>query len=177
MKKLFLVVTAFSLLTVGVQAQSKQQGVTFGIGPNFHLPLGDFGTGYSFGIGGTVQVELPLADNVKGVGSVGYTSFLGKTQTFDFGAGPQSFKNPSLGLIPILVGARFYPSEQFFVGAQIGLGLLSGGGSSTSGFDYLPQVGYDAGTLQFILGYNGISKNGSSFSSLQLTALYKFGGN
>jgi hypothetical protein len=183
MKKLLLVVAVFALSVIGVQAQSKAQGPTFGIGPNLALPLGDFGKGFSFGLGATAQVEIPLSDNLKGVGSVGYTSFFGKTITASY-VDPISgqtvtsnFKNPSVGLIPILVGARFYPSEQFFIGAQIGLGILTGGGSSTSAFDYYPQIGYDAGQLQFILGYNGLSKNGETNSHVGLTALYKFGGN
>ena len=178
MKKLFLAVIAFSFSVIGVQAQSKNQGFTFGAGLDLSLPTGNFGTGYSFGIGGQVQGEYMLSDNLSGIGSVGYQSFIGKSQTIDFGGGPQSFKNPSAGLIPILVGARFYPSEQFFIGAQIGVGLLSfgGGGGSTSGFDYFPQIGYNAGPIQFALGYNGVSVTGGTLAHLQLSAVYRFGG-
>ncbi len=136
----------------------------------------NFGTVTSFGIGGQVQGEYMLADNISGIGSVGYQSFIGKS--FPDGSGG-TFKY-SYGLIPILVGARFYPSEQFFVGAQIGVGLLhasvAGISANTSGFDYLPQVGYVAGPLQFTLGYNGVSASGGTFSSLQLSAVYTFGG-
>src|ERR1700722_10876411 len=132
MKKLFLAVTAFALLSIGANAQStKSQGFVFGAGLNLALPTGNFGTSYSFGIGGQIQGEDMLSDNISGIASVGYTSFIGKTVSFPDGlGGTQSFKVPSSGLIPILVGARFYPSEQFFVGVQIGVGLLStsGGG-------------------------------------------------
>lgn len=180
MKKLFLAVIAFSFSVIGVQAQSssKSGGFKFGVGLDLALPTGNFGTISTFGIGGQVQGEYMLADNISGIASVGYQSFAGKS--YDFGGGV-SGKYPSTGLIPILVGARFYPSEQFFVGAQIGVGLLhesfQGVSSSTSGFDYLPQVGYVAGPLQFTLGYNGASASGGTFSSVQLSAVYTFGGN
>jgi Outer membrane protein beta-barrel domain len=179
MKKLFLAVIAFSLSIVGVQAQSqaKTGGFKFGVGVDLALPTGNFGTVTSFGIGGQVQGEYMLADNISGIASVGYQSFIGKS--FPDGAGG-TFKY-SYGLIPILVGARFYPSEQFFVGAQIGVGLLhasfQGISANSSGFDYLPQVGYVAGPLQFTLGYNGVSASGGTFGSLQLSAVYTFGGN
>jgi hypothetical protein len=178
MKKLLLAAIVFSILTIGAQAQSqaKSGGFKFGVGLDLALPTGNFGTVTSFGIGGQVQGELMLADNISGIASVGYQSFLGKS--FPDGAGG-TFKY-SYGLIPILVGARFYPSEQFFVGAQIGVGLLhasySGLSSNTSGFDYLPQVGYVAGPLQFTLGYNGVSASGGTFGSMQLSAVYTFGG-
>src|ERR1700733_16258233 len=160
MKKLLLAVTAFSLFSIGVhaQAQSKQGAFTFGAGLNLALPIGNFGDGYSFGIGGQVQGEYMLADNISGIASVGYTSFSGKTI--------DGFKDPSASLIPILVGGRFYPAEQFFVGVQIGVGLYHVSaadgfpGGNTSGFDYYPQVGYNAGPMQFTLGYNGVSVTG-----------------
>jgi hypothetical protein len=87
-----------------------------------------------------------------------------------------SFKQPSVGLIPILVGPRYYATENFFVGAQIGLGILTGSGTSTSAFDYYPQIGYNAEPVQVVLGYNGLSKNGETLSHIGLTVFYTFGG-
>ena len=179
MKKLLLVVIVFTLSVIGVQAQSKDQSFTFGGGVHLALPTGDFGNGWSFGLGVQLQGELKLADNITGVGTVGYTSFFGKSQTIDLGAGPVSYKAPSVGLIPILVGARFYPSESFFLGAQIGYGIFTntGSGSGSSGFDYYPQIGYNASSFQFILGYNAVSVTGGTLAHVGLTGIYKFGGN
>lgn len=174
MKKIVLGFVACLIFTVAAhaQAQSKTGSFNFGAGINLAVPTGTFGTAWSFGIGAQAQGEYMFSDNLSGVASVGYTDFLGKTQNI----GGFQFKTPSVGLIPLLVGARFYPSEQFFVGAQIGFGILSGSGSSTSGFDYYPQVGYVTGPLQFILGYNGLSVTGGTYNHIGLTALYQFGG-
>ena len=199
-KTLFSFVVLF-FIVFAASAQTTDAPFTLSVGITPTLPLGDFGKSYSFGIGGQVQGEYMFSENFTGVATTGYTSFFGKTQTttvltgFDGSGAPvyssQSVKNPSVGHIPILVGGRFYPSEQFFVGAQIGFGFMSASGDNRSGFEYRPQAGYNAGALQFILYYDGLSAGSKqqniaglgtytapavTFSQLGLTALYKFGG-
>lgn len=180
MKKLiflsFLTVT-LSLTFFDARAQPAQGDFRFGVGLNLGLPVGDFHQTSTFGIGGHVQGEYNILDNLTGVLTTGYTSFFGKTITFDDGlGGTMSVKAPAVGLIPIVVGPRFYPTEQFFVGAQIGIGILSGSGNSTSAFDYYPQIGYNADNFQVIFGYNGLSKEGSTLGNLSLTGVFVFGG-
>ena len=177
MKKLLLSSIVLTFCFFGAKAQMAQGDFHFGAGLNLGLPTGDFKTTNSFGIGGHLQAEYNFTENVTGVATTGYTAFLGKTFTFDDGLGnTESVKAPTYGLIPIVVGARFYPVEQFFIGAQAGLGILTGGGSSTSAFDYYPQIGYNADNFQVIFGYNGLSKNGETLSNLSLTGIFKFGG-
>jgi len=174
MKKLALVLTVFTASIIGAKAQ---EGLTFGIGLNAALPIGDFKLTHNFGIGGHIQAEYPFSEQLKGVATTGYTAFFGKTFTYDDGLGnTYSVKAKSVGQIPILVGARYYPSTSFFVGAQIGYGIFTGGGESTNGFEYRPQVGYDAGTIQIIGSYDGTSVTGGTLSSISLSAIYKFGG-
>jgi hypothetical protein len=169
-KHLFiLAILFFSIAVVNAQSNSNQSFVIGG-GLNLALPLGDFNDTHSFGIGGELQGEYMFSDQFSGVISAGYTEFFGKTITF-FG---QSEKVSNVGLIPILVGARFYPSANIFVGAKIGVGILTGGGSSTTAFDYYPHVGYNADQFQVILGYNGLSKDGETLSHLGLSFIYKF---
>lgn len=169
----FLVATFFA-----ANAQDQQGDFHFGVGLNLGLPVGDFHNVSSFGVGGHVMGEYFFTDQISGALTTGYTSFFGKTITESDGIGGTfSYKYPSLGLIPIVVGPRFYPTEQFFVGVQAGVGILTGGGSSNSGFDYFPQIGYNADQFQVILGYNGVSSNGSTFGNLSLTGVFKFGGN
>lgn len=177
MKKLLLSSIVLTLSFIGAKAQMAQGDFHFGVGLNLGLPTGDFKTTNSFGIGGHIQAEYNFTENVTGVATTGYTAYFGKTLSFDNGAGgTESFKEPTVGLIPVLVGARFYPVEQFFIGAQAGVGFLTGGGTSTSAFDYYPQIGYNADNFQVIFGYNGLSKNGETLSNLSLTGIFKFGG-
>ncbi len=171
MKKLLLILAVFTTSIISVNAQSKtSDGVVFGGGVNLGLPTGNFGTYWSLGIGVKLQAEKMFTDQISGVGSIGYADFFGKSY------GDGTGNAPSVGLIPILVGARFYPSENFFVGIQLGYGVFTNTGSSSgnSGLDYFPQVGYNADKFQVALGYNGVSVTGGSLNHLDLSFIYKF---
>lgn len=159
-------------------AQMTQGDFNFGAGVQLALPTGTMGTGWTFGVGAQLQGEYAFTDQISGVATTGYTSFFGKTMTFSDGfGGTISEKEPAIGHIPILVGARFYPSEQIFIGAQVGLGLFTGSGSSTSGFEYRPQIGYNADQFQVILSYDATGVTGGTYGYMGLTGIYKFGGN
>jgi hypothetical protein len=168
MKKLTLILTVIgaSIISTQTKAQSASGDFHFGAGLNVGLPVGDARDLSSFVLGFKLQGEYNFTESVTGVFSTGYDHYFPK----DLGGG---FK-VKYGVIPVLVGPRFYPSENFFFGAQVGLGILTGDGNGT-GFAYSPQVGYNADAFQAILSYNGVSKNGT-ISNIGLTFLYKFGG-
>ncbi|MDP4264553.1 MAG: hypothetical protein Q8941_18630 [Bacteroidota bacterium] len=171
MKKVFLIAT---FMIAGIMGLKAQEGFKFGGGIRLALPVGTFADSYSFGIGGELQGEYGFSEKFSGIITSGYTSFFGKT--VDFGAPIGKIKIPAEGLIPIIVGARVYPSTQFFVGAQVGYGILTGNGSSSGAFEYRPQVGYNGSNVQVALSYDGLSKNGSTLGHIGLTGIYKFGG-
>lgn len=160
MKKVFLVAAFTVAAFVGVNAQKEFK---LGAGINVNLPLGNAGDISSFAIGGEFQGEYNFQEQVKGLATVGYTHFLGK----EF-----SGYKVNYGIIPILVGARYYPSTQFFFGGQIGYGKFTGDYEG-GGFAYKPHVGYDAGKYQLSLSYNGVSDNGT-VSWLGLSGIVKF---
>jgi hypothetical protein len=172
MKKLLLVATFMVAGFIGANAQSEGSGFHFGVGINLAVPIGDFGDLYSFGIGGEVQGEYMFSEKISGIINSGYTGFIGKK--FDFGFGEERLE--SVGLIPIIAGVRVYPSSQIFIGARAGLGILTGGGDSETGFAYRPEIGYNGGPIQIALSFNGLSKDGSSLNHIGLTAIYVFGG-
>ncbi|HSZ85081.1 MAG TPA: outer membrane beta-barrel protein [Puia sp.] len=176
MKKQLLIVAIlfFSISAVSAQSNSNQSFV-ISAGVNLGLPAGDFHDGYSFGAGVELQGEYMFSDQFSGVGSVGYTEFFGKTETATIGGQTFSAKAPNVGLIPILAGARFYPSTNFFVGAKIGYGIFTNTGSSSgnSGFDYCPQIGYNADMFQLVLSYNSVSITGETLSHLGLSLIFK----
>ena len=167
-----LLLLFITLTTVKAQDEPKSSsaaaatGFHFAAGINLGLPIGDFGDSHSFGVGVEVQPEYMLSKMFSIQASAGYTEFFGKKIG--------SFKIDDVGLIPILVGVKVYPAEQFFIGFKAGLGVLTGSGNSESAFDYQPQVGYNAEKFQINLGYNGLSKDGETLSNLSLSLLYKF---
>ena len=160
MKKTLLITAILSIGFMSANAQFK-----FGLGPNIGLPVGDAGDISSLTIGAEVQGELMFSEKASGIATIGYTHFIGK----DIGGFKLSY-----GAVPILVGGRVYPSEQFFIGAQIGYGFFTGDASS-GGFAYKPHVGYNASNVQLALSYNGISNDGT-ISWIALSAIFSFGG-
>ncbi len=171
MKKVLLVAMFIVAGFIGAYAQPVE-GFTAGAGIRVALPIGDFADSHSFGIGAELQGEYGFSDMVSGIATVGYTSFFGKEYEF-LGV---TVEAENVGYIPILVGARVYPSPTFFIGAQVGYGLLTGGGESDGAFNYQPQIGYNGERFQVALNYNGLSKEGSTLSHIGLTGIFKFGG-
>lgn len=167
MKKVLLSF-AVAAIAFGANAQSKSKssdGTHFGIGVKAALPIGTFGDVYSIGIGGEVSAEHNFSESFAGIASVGYTTYTVKS----------AFKNfaTSAGFIPINIGARYYPSQQFFVGAKLGYAVSAQSGG-TGGFNYEPQIGFNSEHFQASVGYNGISANGGSLSAIAATFTYKF---
>ncbi|MET0462437.1 MAG: hypothetical protein ABW007_04770 [Chitinophagaceae bacterium] len=160
MKKVFLAVAFTVAGFVGLNAQ---KDFKFGAGVNVGLPLGDLGDGANFAAGVELQGEIGFTEKVKGIATTGYTHFFTKEIL--------GYK-PKLGVVPVLVGARGYLSEQFFVTGQVGYAFLTGDFDG-GGFAYKPQVGYDAGKFQLALSYNAVSDNGTS-SWLGLSGIVKF---
>lgn len=107
MKKLFVVFAVLALL-VSVQAQNKFK---LGVGLNVNLPAGSFGDVAGTGFGGTVQGELELAENIVGVGTIGYISYGGK----DFG-----FSKYSYSMVPISVGVKYFFKPNLYAIGDLG---------------------------------------------------------
>lgn len=168
MKKVIFV--ALILATaVAVNAQSKTaKNVQFGGGLRLALPIGNFHLSHSVGVGAELQAEYKLSPQASLTGTTGYTNFFGKSETY----GSYKYEYLSAGYIPILVGARFYPSENVFIGGKAGYGILTGGGASGA-FNFEPQVGYNADRFQLAAGYNALVDNGT-LAHLGVTAVYKF---
>ena len=172
MKK-FLLLTALSLSAFAASVQAQDKGVfKLGVGPVASLPFGSFSDSYSFGFGGEVQAKYGITDNIAGFLQTGYTTFIAKTVDLPFIG---SYKAPSTGLIPILVGAHYHNSG-FIIGAGIGYGKFTASGAG-GGFAYSPQVGYSFGLVDVIANYTGVAVSGGSYSSAGLKVFINFIGN
>ena len=172
MKKviLSLVVVAIASLSASAQKEkAESKDLKFSVGVEAGLPIGDFKSGYSFGIGGSVQGEYAVAETVGITLNAGYLSFTGKTIT----EGGQSLKLPSTSMIPVLAGAKFHFTEKVYGHAQLGLSFFNNGGGSA--FTYSPGIGFDlAENFDILIKYQAASKSGSTLSFIGLRAAYTF---
>lgn len=168
MKKILFLALMFAGAIAANAQNSASKEFKFSGGIRLGLPVGNFNLSHTLGIGAELQGEYGLSSNASLTASTGFTNFIGKSQTW----GGYKYKNDAVGYIPILVGARFYPSANMFVGAKLGYGILTGAGSGGA-FNFEPSVGYNAEKYQLSLGYNALVDDGT-LGHLGVTAVYKF---
>ena len=169
MKKYFL------LFIVGITATTFSFGQKYGktkfsLGPEIGYaasnPLKALpnNKGFGIGIGGSAQVEHFFREALSGVVSFGIISYAGRSSG-------STDKNKAYTAVPILVGGNAYVGDRFHVGAQIGAGLNSLSGTSSTTFAYSPQIGYkfsrNEKPLDLTIKYDGYAAK-NSFSAIGL---------
>ncbi|WP_285054970.1 outer membrane beta-barrel protein [Pedobacter ginsengisoli] len=172
MKKLILLTAIAGIFTFStVKAQdAAMSGPKLGIGAEFGFPMGDFGDGYKFGVGGSLLYQHPIADKLNLTGSAGYLSFQGKDIDTEIG----TISLGSAGFIPVKAGLRYFLAENIYVGGELGAVFATGDGASGTAFAYAPGVGVefpvaDKSTIELGGRYEGWSNDGtSSFIGLRL---------
>ncbi len=165
MKKLLLLFAVVVASTACLKAQDKP--VTFSIGVEGLLPVGDFGNSYNFGIGGTVQGEYKPADDLGLTVNAGYLTFSGKTLRI-------IGKVPSFGLIPVLGGVKYYFSPKVYGHGQLGVAFGTDKGDGSL-FAYSPGVGFIlSDNIDAEVKYLGLSKNSNNLNSVGLRLAYNF---
>jgi opacity protein-like surface antigen len=177
MKKVFLLTAIaglFAFSSVKAQKDVAMTGPKLGIGAEFAFPMGDFGDGYKLGYGGSLTYQHPIASNLNLTGNAGYLDFTGK----EVSVMGVTFKNPSIGFIPVKAGLRYFLAENIFVNGELGAVFSTKSGVGTA-FAYSPGIGVefpvaDKSTIELGGRYEGWSNNGtSSFIGLRLA--YNFG--
>ncbi|BAU53518.1 outer membrane beta-barrel protein [Mucilaginibacter gotjawali] len=191
--KISALVVAFAGLTLGAKAQTTtststksagSNGVVLSVGVDAGLPSGNLSNGYNWNIGGSLQADIPVAEQLFVTINAGYNSLQGKTDAYGTG-----LTATNIQLLPVKAGLKFFPANHFYVqgeaGAAFALNKSDVGFDKSAAFIYAPQVGYQfpVGGKSFIdagVRYEGstdfVSKNSNSqvnFFALRLA--YAFG--
>ena len=162
MKKLTLALAAFTLAG-GLFAQENQ----ISLGVDIALPMGDFGDGYSLGIGPTAGFELPISDNLSVTIQVAYDILMAKGDNQDV--------IKSASMLPAQAGLKYYfqgDQAGFYGQGQLGIhavsvktedidlgpfGTIEGSSDSNTNFSWAIGVGYQLEKFDLGLRYNSIS--------------------
>jgi hypothetical protein len=191
--KISALVVAFAGFALGAKAQTTStttsksttsNGVILSVGADAGIPTGNLNNGYNWNIGGSVQADIPVVNQLFVTVNAGYNSIQGKSNAFGTG-----LTATNIQLLPVKAGLKFFPVNNFYIqgeaGAAFALNKSSLGFDNTAAFIYAPQVGY-----QFPLGgksfldagvrYEGSSKFTSSNDNSQvnfvaLRVAYAFG--
>ena len=141
------------------------------MGAHVGLPTGDTSDAYSFTAGVDASYLWPVAAEFNVGLATGYNAYFGKTIEY---AG-YSYDVPTLSLVPVAASAQYLVTPQFSLGVDLGYGFLFQDGESDGGFYYQPKAAYHFGPSQVFLSYAGVSKDGSTLSSINLGYAYSFG--
>jgi hypothetical protein len=182
-----LVVLVMASLAASAQSTNATAGsITIGVGAEAAIPMGDFSNATSFGIGGLALGSYDIDENLAVNLKAGYLHFSGKDQTVP-GGGTAS---TSYGIIPILIGAKYFftpamneTSMRPYGAADVGLfvrsytapsytvgNIIYGGGSTSStDFGVSPILGarFKAGDSMDVdvhANYTAVFTSGSTIS-------------
>ncbi|PTR00009.1 outer membrane putative beta-barrel porin/alpha-amylase [Mucilaginibacter yixingensis] len=185
--KISALVLALAGLTFGAKAQTKSEdpaaATRLSIGVEGALPTGNLSNAYNWSLGGSAQVEFPLASKLALTVNAGYNNIFGKTVT----VGNVSADIQDIHLLPVKAGLKYYPVGNLYVQAEGGASFLLNKDKTaynkSAAFVYAPQVGYlfpvsaksyiDAGVR-----YEGSTKfanaDGSTIQFVGLRVAYAF---
>lgn len=161
MKKIVLLVVAITSFTM-VKAQVGEGTNWLKMGIHGGLPVGDMSDISSFALGADLKYQFLDADSFAIGVSTGYTHYFGK----DFGLVEAS----DMGIIPLAGLFRFYPTENFFLGTDIGYGFLTEG--DEGGFYYRPEIGYHDDEWNIYGYYQSVATDGIEPTSIGIGINY-----
>jgi len=159
MKKLLLLIaiTFFGLTSIQAQEGAK-------LGVNVGLPIGDFADFTTVSIGVDAAYLFEVSDAFYAGIATGYISAF--TEDIEFLGVTVELEN--VQFLPIAAAARYYASEEFYLGADVGYAVsLNDGGEG--GVYYRPKAGYNVTeNIGLNLSYMGVALDGTSYSSINL---------
>ena len=165
MKKVLLI-AALAVSSVSfAQDKGSSKPLSFSVGAELGMPIGDAAEGSSFVGGFSAQMDYSVASQVALTLNTGYGKFFGKNG------------GDGWGVIPVLGGIKYHFNDQFYGSAQLGMSFISlgGGSGSTSGFTFAPGVGYKASEkVDVMLKYTSISEEGGSIGAVGVRLAYNF---
>jgi len=188
-----LLMTSFVVLLVVALATpaSAASKMSLSAGADVLLPMGSFSDANSIGFGGSVRFQYNLTPMAAIGGETGYFVWGGK----DF----EGVSGPSFKGLPLRAFGKYYfmpeGKTRFYGMAELGLffgssgdvsvnipgyGTVTGGGGSTTGFNFCPVVGVEIpvsggkNAVDISVRYDGISVSGGTNGSIAFRVGYNF---
>jgi len=119
-------------------AAAKQE-FRLSVGPEIGLPIGSLKDSYNWNLGGSVQADIPVVQNLYVTVNAGYNNFFIKDEFKQVGG-----KN--MQLIPVKAGLKYFPvGNIFYVQGEAGVSFLANKSDlqadKSTAFVYAPQIG------------------------------------
>ena len=162
MKKIILLAVALVSFTV-VNAQIGEGTNWLKMGIHGGVPVGDAADVSSFTLGFDFKYQFLDTESFAIGVSTGYTHYFGKEE------GVITYADA--GIIPLAGLFRFYPTENFFLGSDVGYGFFTEG-SESGGFYYRPEIGYHDDDWNIYGYYQTVSSDGIAPASIGIGINY-----
>lgn len=182
--KIAALVLAFAGLSVAAKAQTSTTttstttttpgGVRYSIGIEAGVPTGSFNNAFKWNLGGSVQADIPVASQLFVTVNAGYNNVFGETITGSTATGNVTVKQPSLQLLPVKAGLKFFPVSNFYIQGEAGAAFLLNKSDyfndKSTAFVYAPQIGvqFPVSASSFIdagVRYEATTKYSSNFNN------------
>lgn len=185
--KIYVFAIALAALSTGVKAQSTSgpKGILYSVGVESGISSGNFNSAYRWNIGGSVQADIPVADNLYATVNAGYLNFTGKNNINGTNVSAHDIR-----LLPAMAGFKYFPIANWYVQADAGAGFALNkkdlGYTKTVAFLYTPQIGVllnvggnnyiDAGVRYEATSKYISSNENSKINFFELRVAYAFDG-
>jgi hypothetical protein len=158
------------------------KAIRLSIGPDAGFPVGSLSDTHNWNLGGSVQADFPIATGLDVTANAGFNNFFGK----DYTVGPVTAKYTDISLIPVKVGLKYFPVENFYVQGEAGASFIANknkiGATESTAFTYAPQIGvlFPVGNKNYIdagIRYESNTKfytNGNSNNFFGVRVAYAF---
>ncbi|WP_158990525.1 outer membrane beta-barrel protein [Mucilaginibacter sp. L196] len=152
--KISALALAFAAFTFSAKAQSTTptstttaSGIRYSIGVDAGIPTGKLSDSYNWNLGGSLQVDIPVANKLFVTVNAGYDNIFGKNVT----VGTITSKAQNIELLPVKAGLKYFVVSNFYVQGEAGAAFVLDktkiDANNSAAFVYAPQIGY-----QFQLG-------------------------
>jgi Outer membrane protein beta-barrel domain len=142
-RKIGVSTALFVIVALAAQAQStpppanNNQEFRLSVGPDFALPIGNIAHAYSWSFGGSVQADIPMAQNLYVVITAGYTDVFVKSK---------EIPGRNIQMIPVKAGVKYFLLDNFlYIQGQAGATFLGNKSAlfadKSTAFSYAPQIG------------------------------------
>lgn len=162
-----LMIAAFAVFAFAqVSAQELKGGINVG------LPIGDVSDAYTFNLTADLNYLWDVAESFKAGLATGISYNFG--DSVDLGEFGSADIDDAV-FLPIAGAARYFLTEDFAIGADLGYAIGLSPSGNDGGFYYAPRLQYSfSETLGLVAAYRGISVDGGSFDTVTLGLEFGF---
>jgi hypothetical protein len=158
------------------------KAIRLSVGPDAGFPVGSLSDTHNWNLGGSIQADFPIATGLDVTANAGFNNFFGK----DYTVGPVTGKYTDISLIPVKVGLKYFPVENFYIQGEAGASFIANkekiGATESTAFTYAPQIGvlFPVGNKNYIdagIRYESNTKfytNGNTNNFFGIRVAYAF---